>query len=347
MQKTIRVLIVDDSPAFRELLASILQSSADMRVVGMARDGREAVEMAASLKPDVITMDIHMPHMDGFEATRFIMNQNPCPIVMISASIDKSQRDLTFEALQVGALSIIDKPTLFAPADVLDWVVSQIRLMAEVKVIRRWSTGTPTLSPPQVPTARLAPSQVKLQVVAIAASTGGPGLLAKILAELPANFPLPILIVQHITPGFGLGLAEWLNQKTALQVKIAQVNDRPTMGQVLIAPDDHHMTITPLGMVAVNQELPMHGVRPAADYLFKSVAEVYGRKAIGVILTGMGRDGADGLLAMHQSGARTIAQDQATSVVFGMPAVAIELGAAEQVLPGDAVAQAIKQLCGV
>jgi len=180
--------------------------------------------------------------------------------------------------------------------------------------------------------------------VVVASSTGGPGILAEILAKLPANFGAPILIVQHITPGFGQGLATWLNQQTPLEVRLAKQADEPTVGQVLIAPDDHHMAVNNLGRIALNKEAPYQGLRPAADYLFKSVAKIYGARAVGVILSGMGSDGADGLLAMYKAGAHTIAQNKETCVVFGMPAVAIDLGAAEQILPTHQIAPAIVAL---
>jgi len=347
MTKNIRVLIVEDSLSYQELLATIFQSAPDLEVIGRAKDGIEGVNLAEELKPDIITMDIHMPRMDGFEATRQIMANVPCPIVMVSASIDKSQQDLTFEALRAGALSIIDKPSLFAPPDVLNSLIAQVRLMSEVKVVRRWnSNNNRTRQTARLPASSQATRRLP-KLVAIAASTGGPGLLAKILASLPANYPAPLLIVQHITPGFGPGLAEWLGQQSQLKVRLAQAGVKPKVGEALIAPDDYHLSLNRLHKVTLNKNAPLHGVRPAADYMFESVAKLYGSKAVGVILTGMGRDGANGLLAMRQAGAHTIAQDQATSVVFGMPAVAIELGAAEQVLPGGRIGNALKRLCGL
>jgi two-component system chemotaxis response regulator CheB len=184
----------------------------------------------------------------------------------------------------------------------------------------------------------------RIQLVAIAASTGGPGILAEILSRLPANFPAPILIVQHITPGFGAGLADWLNQQTPLQVRLARHADEPKAGQVLIAPDGAHMVVNSMGLIALTDAPPLHSLRPAADYLFHSVARIYGATAIGIVLTGMGSDGAEGLQAMRRAGAHTVAQDKETCIVFGMPAVAIELGAAEQVLPAKRIAAAIMEL---
>jgi two-component system chemotaxis response regulator CheB len=324
---------------------NILQNAPDLQVVGTARNGVEAVRLAKRLKPDVITMDVFMPEMDGFEATRQIMTEIPCPVVIISASTDKDQRDLTFNALRAGALSVLEKPTLQDPPEVYEALATQVKLMSEIKVIRRWGKPTAPLAPePVTPTSLptlVRNGESKIQMVAIASSTGGPGILAEILSKLPNNFPAPILIVQHITPGFGSGLADWLNQQTPLQVRLARHADEPKPGQVLIAPDGAHMVVNSLGLIALSNEPPLHSLRPAADYLFHSVARIYGATAIGIILTGMGSDGAEGLQTMRRTGAHTIVQDKETCVVFGMPAVAIELGAAEQILPAKRIAAAI------
>lgn len=344
----IRVLIAEDSPTYRELLVTILQSAPDLQVIGTARNGAEAVRLAKRLRPDVITMDIYMPEMDGFEATRQIMTEMPCPVVVISASTDTDQRDLTFNALQAGALSVLEKPTLQDTPEAYEALASQVRLMSEVKVVRRWSKPTGPLDPKSTVTANVSPliqnGHSKIQMAVIASSTGGPGILAEILSKLPANFPIPILIVQHITPGFGAGLADWLNQQTPLQVRLARHADEPKPGQVLIAPDNAHMMINSMGLISLSNMPAVHGLRPAANYLFHSVARVYGPRAIGIILTGMGSDGAEGLQSMRQAGAHTIAQDKETCVVFGMPAVAISLDAAEQILPAKQIAPAILAL---
>lgn len=341
----IRVLIVDDSPTYRELMALILQNTPGLQVAGTARNGMEAVRLARRLLPNVITMDVFMPEMDGLEATRQIMAQTPCPIVMISAGLDQSERNLTFEALQAGALSFLAKPALSDPPEMYQHLAGQVKLMAEVKVVRRWDrVATPALPIP-TPTIRMN-GHPNLGLVAIAASTGGPAALAEILGQLPATFPLPILIVQHITPGFGQSLADWLNRQTTLEVRLARHGDEPLPGQVLIAPDDYHTQINTMGLVALSQAPAYYGLRPAAHVLFSSVAQVYGATALGIILTGMGDDGAEGLLAMRQAGARTIAQDKESSIVFGMPAVAIELGAVEQVLPLTSIAPAMMSLAG-
>jgi two-component system chemotaxis response regulator CheB len=344
---TVRVLIADDSPVARELLVSILHNTPGLQVVGTAQNGAEAVRLAKRLKPDLITMDVHMPEMDGFEAARRIMSQAPCPIVIITNGIGKDEQELTFSALQAGALSVIKKPTMYDPPEIIDALAIEVKLMSEVKVVRRWEQASAAVNNPQSPAKSAAlkrNGKSKIQLVVIASSTGGPGILAQIFRKLPLDFPVPILAVQHITPGFGQGLSTWLNQQTPLDVRLARHSDEPQPGQILIAPDDYHMIINSMGLTVLSQEPAIHGLRPAADLLFSSVARTYGGTAIGVILSGMGSDGARGLQAMHETGAHTIAQDEATCVVFGMPAVAINLGAVEQILPAQRIAAAIMAL---
>lgn len=342
----IRVLVAEDSPVARELLVAVLQSAPELQVVGTARNGVEAVRLTKRLQPDVIMMDVYMPEQDGLEATRQIMNETPRPIVMVSANLNQSERNLTFDSLQAGALSVLAKPTVNDPPEVYQTLITQLKLMSEVKVIRRWPGDKTSRKPstPVEPAVIERQGRAKIQMVAMAASTGGPGILAQILRALPGNFSVPILIVQHITAGFSIGLADWLNQQTALEVRLARQGDRPRAGLVLIAPDNYHMLVNRVGLITLTQSPPVQNLRPAADVLFRSVAEVYEDTAIGVILTGMGSDGAEGLRAMRSAGAYTIAQDQQSCIVFGMPAVAIELGAAAQVLPVSKIAAAITTL---
>jgi len=338
----IRVLVVEDSQVARRLLVAILQSAPDFQVVGTAENGIEAVQMTRQLQPDVIAMDVYMPEMDGLEATRRIMAEMPRPIVMVSASYNKNEHTLSFDALQAGALSILEKPTMYDTPEIQNFMVDQLRLMSEVKVVRRWDKTRYArgVKPP----ALIRNGRSKTQLLAVASSTGGPGVLSKILTQLPADFPVPVLIVQHIMAGFSIGLATWLNQLAPLEVRLAQQGDEPRAGQVLIAPDDHHMVVDSRGRISLNEDPPLNGLRPSANYLFHSVAKVYGATAIGLILTGMGNDGAEGLLALRATGAHTIAQNEATCIVFGMPAVAIEIGAAEQVLPTEKIGPALMHL---
>ena len=337
----IRVLVVEDSQVARELLVSLLQNSPGFEVVGTARNGREAVQLARRLKPSVITMDVYMPELDGLAATQQIMAETPCPIVIISACSNNRELNLTFSAIQAGALTVLDKPGLDDAPEVHQAMVERIRLMSEVKVIRRWdrSGGAGKKQTSPLPGSVSVKPVEKIELIAMAASTGGPAALVEILSRLPADFPIPILIVQHITPGFGSSLVTWLNQMTPLGVRLAQSAETPRPGQALIAPDDYHLEVTPLKMLKISQTPhDQNGQRPSANYLFHSVARNYGARAMGIILTGMGNDGAEGLLAMRQQGAYTLAQNQESCVVFGMPAVAIELGAVAQILPVDKIA---------
>lgn len=345
----IRVLIAEDSLVCRELLVSLLQSATGLQVVGAARDGAEAVRLVRRLKPDVVAMDVFMPEMDGLEATRRIMSEFPCPIVMVSSKLSGNEQELTFDALQAGALSILPKPSTEDSPAVYEALVSQLRLMSEVKVVRRWhrprqGSVKPARPDKKAPLTVSRNGKSKIQIVAVAASTGGPGALATILGRLPADFPVPILVVQHVTTGFGEGLVKWLDGQTPLKVRLGRSANDPKAGEVLVAPDNYHMGVNQMGLISLCKSHAKETICPSADHLFHSVAQVYGATAIGVILTGMGSDGKEGLQTMHQLGAHTVAQNKETSVVFGMPAVAIESGAITQVEPLDRIADVLMAL---
>jgi len=338
----IRVLVADDSATVREFLAYLLGEDPALEVVGTARDGLEAVAEAERLRPDIISMDAHMPRMNGFEATRQIMERAPTPIVIVSGSISREEVTLTFEALKAGALTVVDKPG--GPghphhAESARRLVETLKLMAEVKVVRRHPRRELPV-PPSPPSVR--PDR-KVRLIAIGASTGGPAVLAEILARLPGNLAAPILVVQHISPGFTTGLAEWLGQATRLTVKLAERRESVRSGAVYLAPDRCQLGIARDGRIQLAEE-PVDGFCPSASYLFQSVAEAYGSATIGVLLTGMGRDGAKGLKRLRKAGGVTIAQDEETSVIFGMPAEAIRLGAAQYVLSPEQISGAIRSL---
>lgn len=329
----VRVLIVEDSALYRKVLFSILQKDPGILIVGSANNGAEAVRLAARLKPDVITMDINMPVMDGYEATRQIMAKSPCPIVMISSFSDGNH---TFDALKAGALTIVKKPVAGDPPEAIKAMVSKVKLMADVKVVRHWSEdkrkqSTQTAVPHPASPERFLKNGVRPRLVAIASSTGGPGALATVLRPLPADFPLPILIVQHISEGFAESFASWLDKQLNLTVRIGRESDELKPGHVYIAPDSCHMSVGSRGLITLQKKMLKETICPSANVLFHSVAKTFGPSAIGIVLTGMGDDGADGLKALHERGAHTIAQDKETCVIFGMPAVAIERGAIDQV----------------
>jgi two-component system chemotaxis response regulator CheB len=341
----IRVLITEDSPTMRILLKNILESDADLKVIGIAVNGEDGVRQALALKPDIITMDIHMPGMDGFEATRHIMEQRPTPIVIVSSSIARSEMMIAFNAMQAGALEVIEKPTAVTHPDfavLRERLITTVKLMSEVKVIRRYRPHALVRSQSD---GRARPGR-PYALLAVGASTGGPAALNTFFKGLPPAFPLPVVVVQHMTIGFTAGLAAWLQLESRLPVKVADEGEYLQPGTIYIAPDDTHIQVVNRGLIGLSKAPPVSHVRPSATVLFESVARVYGGEAIGVLLTGMGDDGARGLKAMCDRGAATIAQDEATSAVYGMPKMAVELAAANQVLPLPQIAGAVLALVG-
>lgn len=346
--KRIKVLVVEDSCVARMLLVHLLQSEARIDVIGAVDDGLAALEFVGQTKPDVIVMDIHMPRMDGFEATRRIMESDPLPIVVCSAISNVRDAAIAFRALEAGAIACIEKPLAqddprFAAK--VAHLLETVKLMSEVKVVRRRprpvSSRTAASATDAARKTEPPGGAVPPRLVGIGASTGGPPVLQTILGGLPRSFPLPVLVVQHIAPGFLAGMADWLAGTTGLQVRIASYGAVPLAGHVYLAPDDFHMGMGRGGRIVLSREPPENHVRPSVSFLFRSLAEHYGPAAVGVLLTGMGRDGAQELKAMNDRGAATIAQDHATSVVHGMPGSAIALNAASQILPAERIAGAL------
>jgi two-component system chemotaxis response regulator CheB len=352
----IRVLIVDDSPTLRHLIRAILESDPALRVVGEARHSDEAVALAHKLQPDIITMDIHMLQADGYQATRRIMAESPRPIVVLSDSKSNLEPANSLEALNAGALIVVGKPHGLPGADPqADQLIAQVKTMAEVKVVRRrwWLLGEKPASPrgepvepgqnrPVVTTPRAVSGPVRL--IAIGASTGGPPALQIIFGQLPPGLPVPILVVQHISHGFVGGLARWLDDTTPLRIKVAENSESLRPGTVYLAPDDQHLLVAQGNLALLKTSPPVDGHRPSVTVLFESVARHYGSTAVGVLLTGMGSDGAQGLKALHDAGGHTIAQDEATSVVFGMPQQGIALGVAHEVLPLEQIGPRLAEL---
>ncbi len=350
MKETINVLVVDDSPTVREALVVMLQTAPDFQVVGQARDGQEAAQLAARLRPDVITMDIRMPRVDGLEATRRIMSTVPTPIVVVANHVYESDLNIAFNAIAAGALTVVEKPQGLILSDfttVRDQLVDTVRLMADVPVIHHWRKESQSLvSPSALQTTLTSPNgrpHQRLEVIGIACSTGGPGALATILRALPADFSVPIVIVQHITKGFVAGLAHWLEHETGRPVGVAQHGTVLEPGSVILAPDDYHIQINRQGFVQLSTGIPYHGLRPSANFLFRSLAQAYGSRAAGLILTGMGDDGVDGLVELHAAGGVTIAQDENSCIVYGMPREAVARRAIDHVLALEQVAPALSR----
>lgn len=335
--KKLRIVVADDSPTARALILAILEADRGFDIVGVAKDGVEAVEMAKRLLPDVISMDVQMPRMTGLEATAEIMIHAPTPIVIVSASFLAGEVAGAMQALRAGALTVVAKPSgpgspeFEATAREL---VESLKALAEVKVVRHYPK--PAMIAPR-PVGRTISSRL----VTICASTGGPAALCTILGALPADFPVPIVIVQHIALGFGAGFASWLASTCAFDVRIASHGDLLQAGRVYIAPDDRHLEVGTSQSLSLRDTAPIGGFRPSGSQLFTSAAQVFGAATLGIILTGMGRDGVEGLRELRRLGAPVIAQNEATSVVYGMPAAAVEAGVVTQVLPIDAIASAI------
>jgi two-component system chemotaxis response regulator CheB len=337
------VLIVDDSPLVRQVLGALLGSDPTIQVIGYAADGKEAVEKAFQLKPDLITMDINMPGMDGLEATEKIMAYRPTPILIVTSARDRRGVQISMEALAVGALEVMEKPSPL-PDD--SWeilgarLVERVKLLAGVKVITHLKGRTRHLA------SRVRPGgQEKAhRVVGLGVSTGGPGVLSRILKLMPADFPMALLIVQHMSEGFMPGLVEWLSREVRLPIRLAREGDLIKPGLALMAPEGAHLVVQEGGRARLREALPVGGHRPSADVLLHSVAAIYGEAAVGVLLTGMGRDGAEGLRAIRDAGGYTIVQDEESCAVFGMPKAAIDLGAAQEVLPPAGIAERLMQL---
>jgi two-component system chemotaxis response regulator CheB len=338
----IKVLIVDDSKVIQEFLAHLLSSDPDIQVVGFANSGYEAIELVKIKKPDVITMDIHMPGMDGYEATRKIMETYPTPIVIVSGSSNKKEVTNTFRLLEVGALAVVIRPPGFEHphfATSRKELIQTVKLMSEVKVVRLFPRSRKEQIKPLRSVQTFENDLKRIQVIAIGASTGGPMALQLILSRLPADLPVPVLIVQHIAAGFVKGFLEWLSATSGIKLKIAEDREPISAGTGYIAPDNFHMGISRGSKIDLSNQPPENGLKPSASYLFRSVAQYFGPNALGVLLTGMGKDGAYELKAMKDKGALTLVQNEESSVVFGMPGEALRIGAADQALSPEKIAE--------
>jgi len=349
----ISVLVVDDSAVVREFLVHIFERTPDIRVTGTAKNGEEAVALVESLRPDVVTMDIHMPRMDGLTATRRIMETNPTRIIIVSGSSTVREVASTFHALEAGALAFVQRPQGYgAPENrkMADELVQMVRLMSEVRVVRRWPSRQGLCEQrPLSDTAQAWPLRngKPVRLIVVGSSTGGPLAVQAILSGVRPGLRAPVLIVQHMTPGFVEGFADWLSSTTGLPVAVAAQSAPCLAGHVYVAPDDYHLEISFDEHLVLSKAAPENGVRPSVCRLFRSAATVYGETAVGVLLTGMGRDGAEGLKIMRQKGAVTITQDEKSSVIFGMPGTAVALGAAAHVLPPEGISALLKRLAGV
>lgn len=335
MPEPISVLLVEDSPVALEIIDRLLASSPDIKVVGKARNGKEAIDLIPKLQPKVICTDLHMKEMDGLELTKQVMANHARPILVVSTSVQKSDTNTIFELLQAGAVDVFPKPNTGLASDyeqVKRDLVNKIKVLSGVTVFTKRQTPPIAVSPVNNFVFPVDKTRA-IKVITIGASTGGPQALHKIIGQLPANLPVPVICIQHISQGFLQGLVDWLDSECLVKVKIAMAGEIPQPGTVYFAPDNNHLELDVQGKFIYGSSLPVDGHCPSVTVTFKSVAKFYSRAAMSILLTGMGRDGASGMQYISDAGGITIAQDEKTCVVFGMPSEAISLGVVQHVLP--------------
>ncbi|HZS26671.1 MAG TPA: chemotaxis response regulator protein-glutamate methylesterase [Candidatus Angelobacter sp.] len=363
--KKIRVLVVDDSAFMRKVLQTIIASDPQLEICGEARDGRDAVTQAEVLKPDVISMDINMPHMDGLQATEIIMSSNPRPILIVSSE-SREGADVTLKALELGAIDFVAKPSGGIDLDmssVKDELCRKLKMAAKVRVVRtatrsKLQNEIASSSPRVEPASKNGDSGLqevraavnaavksagKFPIVVLASSTGGPATLMNLMPYFPKDFPGAVILVQHMPGNFTAQFSKQLAEISKIKVKEAEAGEIIVPGQLYVCPGSHHLRVSPTGRISLDDGPRIGGYRPCADLTFESTAEYAGPMTIGVILTGMGNDGAKGVQEIRAAGGHVIAQDESTAVIFGMPQEAIKTGAVDQVLPMEAIYHAIEK----
>jgi two-component system, chemotaxis family, protein-glutamate methylesterase/glutaminase len=343
----VRVMVVEDSLVVRQLLLHIISRDPRLLVAAAVGSAEEALQEIGRVNPDVISMDIRLPGMDGLEATRRIMSEHPTPIVVIAGSVEDASLKISMNALRAGALTVVEKPVGLTSAGfdaIAETICTQLYIMSQVPVVRQRSFRWRGADQNSAPKPELDASPVRPTVMGIAASTGGPPALAKVLGGLPADFPIPILLVQHMGPPFMEGFASWLNGLMPLDVRIARDQEIPAAGTVYVAPGDRHLLLSPVGTLRISAAPALASQRPSATLLFGSMAKAAGPRGLGVILTGMGEDGAEGLVELRQAGGYTLAEDESTAVVYGMPAAAVRMGGVRASLPLDLIAPRVLRM---
>ena len=353
MLSPIKVLLVEDSPVARIVLKRIFDASPEIEVVGTACNGLEALELIPKLQPEVICTDLNMAEMNGLEFTQEVMKKYPRPILIISASVQIKDTQNVFELLKAGALDVFPKPIGGLASDydrLANELIAKVKVLSGVKVFTRHQRlGGIEIADRQIKKNNQLPMDnyqlfsknlnfQTIKLLAVGASTGGPQALHSIISQFPVNLPVPVICIQHISEGFLQGLVDWLGCESKLPVKIAGLGELPQAGIVYFPPEKRHLELDAQGRFIYSESADFAGHCPSITVTFKSVASFYGRGAAGVLLTGMGRDGAEGMLAISRLGGLTIAQDEASCIVFGMPKEAIALGAAQHVLPVSAIA---------
>ncbi|MBE9467472.1 MAG: chemotaxis-specific protein-glutamate methyltransferase CheB [Bacteroidetes bacterium] len=343
----IKVLIVEDSPVMQELLAYTIQSDPDFNIVDIVSNGEDAIDAVMKKHPDIIAMDCYMPKLDGRQATRIIMETNPTPIVIVTGSITAKDVAINFALLEAGAVAIIKKPqSLNHPEYKKDArkLIDTLKLMSEVKVVTRFNRTLKKNKTQKCNNEKITKKNSDIKIIAIGASTGGPKILQKIICGLPKNIPVPILIVQHISQGFTKGFVEWLKTTTNFPLHLASHGERALPRHGYIAPYGFHMGIDKESKIILSEHEPENGLKPSVAFLFRTVANIFGSNAIGILLTGMGQDGAKELKLMKDKGSITIAQNEESSAVFGMPGEAIRLNAAMHILSPEEILNTLTAL---
>lgn len=347
MAKKIEVLVVDDSAYMRKVISNLLQSDENITVVDTARDGLDALDKIKQWKPDVVTLDVEMPKLNGLLALERIMRECPTAVIMLS-SLTQEGSDTTVKALTMGAVDFVAKPSGAISIDihkVKEDLLTKIKVAAKASLITLRSSSAAVRSElaPPVPIVQpgLMRASAPQKLVVIGSSTGGPNALQQVIPRLPGNLPAAVLVVQHMPPGFTASLANRLNDSSPLEVCEAKEGDVLHNGKVYVAPGGHHMVLSSKTTIGLNQGPPVHSVRPAVDVTLESAVNYYGPKMVGVILTGMGYDGSKGMAALKKVGGKTVAQDEETCVVYGMPRVVVEMGKADKVLPLQNIADEI------
>lgn len=348
MRRKIKVIIVEDSLVVRELLKHIIGSDSRFDILAAVESAEQCLALLETEHPDVISLDIRLPGMNGLDATLQIMSKRPTPIVVVAAQVDDDELNIAMNALRAGALSVVEKPVGVTNVDfdaLAAKLCTQLAIMSQVKVVRqgidrglRFGSAEP---PPPV-----RPTPGSFSMLGIVASTGGPQALVQLLCGLGVGFPLPILLVQHITSSFLEGFVSWLTGATPFQVKIADEDELPVPGFIYVAPIDRHLALIH-GRLSIVNSPAICNQKPSGTVLFKSLARELGRQGIGVVLTGMGADGSEGLAEMRLAGAYTIAEDASTCVVFGMPSAAAKIGAVRELLPLPEIAPRLRDIAVV
>lgn len=350
--KKIAVMIIEDSRVVREFLEHIIGQDSRLRVVASVASGEEALRIIYKAAPDVISLDIRLPGMNGFEVTKRIMSERPTPIVVVASDVERDELNISMNALRAGALAVVQKPVGLSHADyekLASNICTKLAIMSEVRVIRqRYSPSPnfhlPVARVPESPSVRLSRLTGRPQILGIVASTGGPNALVRILNDLGRSFPAPIVVVQHITPGFLRGFVAWLNDVVPLEVVEAAHQMSLQPGKVYVAPGHFHVVASSRQELRLTSDAPVSVQRPSGTVLFRSFSRVFGADAVGVLLTGMGEDGAIGLREMYDAGAFTIAEDETTAVVYGMPAAAVRMGGVCESLPLPEIGPRVRTL---